>query len=152
MPATDSFRDFYSRYIDALNAHEFDRMTEFIADRPTLNGEPGIDLGAEEGASPRRMAAKQAQVDCAAEGLSLRDLDSPGGTFVNRQRVLPGQARPLQVALVPGSAAPSSAEIQTLLRRRLRVAFLLVAMVLNVYGAGILGLDGLFSARKKPEP
>ena len=26
-------------------------------------------------------------------GLELRDLDSPGGTFVNRQRLLPGQAR-----------------------------------------------------------
>jgi predicted ester cyclase len=41
MPAPEDLRDFYSRYIDALNAHEFARMTEFIADRPTLNGEPG---------------------------------------------------------------------------------------------------------------
>lgn len=37
----DALRGFHGRYIDALNAHEFDRMTEFIADRPTLNGEPG---------------------------------------------------------------------------------------------------------------
>jgi predicted ester cyclase len=33
-------RDFYRRYIDALNAHDFDRMPEFIHDRITLQGEP----------------------------------------------------------------------------------------------------------------
>lgn len=33
-------RAFYLRYIQALNAHEFDRMDEFISDRTTLNGEP----------------------------------------------------------------------------------------------------------------
>ncbi|MCA1685473.1 MAG: FHA domain-containing protein [Planctomycetia bacterium] len=61
-----------------------------------LEGEAGIDLGAQETASPRRMAARQARVECSADGFSLLDLDSPGGTFVNRQRVLPGQARGLQ--------------------------------------------------------
>jgi hypothetical protein len=55
-----------------------------------------LDLSDQEGASPRRMAARQAQLDCSPKGLSLRDLDSPGGTFVNRQRVLPGQTRALQ--------------------------------------------------------
>ena len=62
----------------------------------SLNGAPGIDLSAEEGPSPRKMAAKQAQVECASGSLSLRDLDSPGGTFVNRQRVLPDQPRRLE--------------------------------------------------------
>ncbi|MFF3754553.1 ester cyclase [Streptomyces sp. NPDC002018] len=33
-------RAFYDRYIQALNAHEFDGMDEFIHDRTTLNGEP----------------------------------------------------------------------------------------------------------------
>jgi predicted ester cyclase len=33
-------RAFYERYLGALNAHEFDGMGEFIADRTTLNGEP----------------------------------------------------------------------------------------------------------------
>ncbi|WP_066955574.1 ester cyclase [Streptomyces lushanensis] len=33
-------RAFYERYIQALNAHEFDGMDEFINDRTTLNGEP----------------------------------------------------------------------------------------------------------------
>ena len=42
------------------------------------------------------MAARHASLDCSERGLALRDLESPGGTFVNRQRVLPGQARSLQ--------------------------------------------------------
>ena len=58
-----------------------------------LGGGPGIDLGHQEGDSPRRMAARQAQLDLSAQGLTVRDLDSPGGTFVNRQRLLPGQSR-----------------------------------------------------------
>ena len=33
-------RAFYLRYLNELNAHRFDRMAEFIADRTTLNGEP----------------------------------------------------------------------------------------------------------------
>lgn len=61
-----------------------------------LNGEPGIDLGSLEGSGPRRMAARQAQLECTSVGLSLCDLDSPGGTFVNRQRILPGQSCPLR--------------------------------------------------------
>ena len=34
-------RDWYMRYIAALNAHEFDGMDEFIADEVLLGGEPG---------------------------------------------------------------------------------------------------------------
>jgi hypothetical protein len=60
-----------------------------------LNGEAGIDLAAQEGTSPRRMAPRQARLESTATGLTLLDLDSPGGTFVNRQRILPGQARTL---------------------------------------------------------
>ncbi|WP_329138495.1 ester cyclase [Streptomyces sp. NBC_01476] len=33
-------RAFYLRYIEALDAHAFDGMDEFISDRTTLNGEP----------------------------------------------------------------------------------------------------------------
>jgi hypothetical protein len=61
-----------------------------------LNGVPGLDLAHQEGDSPRRMAARQAKLDYDARGLTVADLDSPGGTFVNRQRLLPGQARTLQ--------------------------------------------------------
>lgn len=61
-----------------------------------INGEPGIDLSTQEGASPRRMAGRQAVVEATAEGLSLRDLESPGGTFVNRQRLLADRPRPLE--------------------------------------------------------
>ncbi|OZM75794.1 nuclear transport factor 2 family protein [Pseudonocardia sp. MH-G8] len=34
-------REFYRRYLEELNAHEFDHMDEFINDRITLNSEPG---------------------------------------------------------------------------------------------------------------
>ncbi|GAC1468259.1 MAG: hypothetical protein NVSMB9_10730 [Isosphaeraceae bacterium] len=60
-----------------------------------LGGAPGIDLAKQEGSSPRRMAPRQAEVVCAPGGLTLRDLDSPGGTFVNRQRILSGQSQRL---------------------------------------------------------
>ncbi len=61
-----------------------------------LNGEPGLDLADQEGSSPRKMASKQARLESTERGLSVRDLESPGGTFVNRQRLLPGQNRALQ--------------------------------------------------------
>lgn len=57
----------------------------------------GIDLAGQEGdGSPRKMAARHASLDCSRGELALRDLESPGGTFVNRQRILPGQAKPLR--------------------------------------------------------
>ncbi|WP_197376042.1 ester cyclase [Mycolicibacterium baixiangningiae] len=34
-------REFYRRYIEALNAHEFDRMDEFIHDQTIHHGHPG---------------------------------------------------------------------------------------------------------------
>ncbi len=34
-------RDWYMRYIEALNAHEFDRMDEFIDDQVLLGGQLG---------------------------------------------------------------------------------------------------------------
>jgi predicted ester cyclase len=40
MSDTD-LRAFYDRYIEALNAHEFDRLDEFVHDEVTLNSEPG---------------------------------------------------------------------------------------------------------------
>jgi hypothetical protein len=58
-----------------------------------LGGASGIDLATQEGDTPRRMAARQAVVEPHGQGIGLRDLDSPGGTFVNRQRILPGQSR-----------------------------------------------------------
>lgn len=61
-----------------------------------LNGSPGLNLADQEGGGPRQMAGRQARLDCSGPSLTLRDLDSPGGTFVNRQRLLPGQVRPLQ--------------------------------------------------------
>jgi steroid delta-isomerase-like uncharacterized protein len=34
-------RDWYMRYVEALNAHELDRMDEFINDQVLLGGQPG---------------------------------------------------------------------------------------------------------------
>lgn len=40
MSTNEAVREWYERYITALNAHEFDGMNEFINDTTTLNGEP----------------------------------------------------------------------------------------------------------------
>jgi len=61
-----------------------------------LAGAQGFDLADQESNSPRRMAGRHACLTAAGDALSIRDLESPGGTFVNRQRLLAGQARPLQ--------------------------------------------------------
>jgi hypothetical protein len=61
-----------------------------------LEGGGGLDLRDQEGNSPRRMAARQAVLESKGADLVIRDLDSPGGTFVNRQRLLAGQGRRLQ--------------------------------------------------------
>ena len=61
-----------------------------------LNGAPGIDLADQEANSPRKMAARQAQIHVANGSLSLRDLGSPGGTFVDRRRVPSGSDLPLK--------------------------------------------------------
>ena len=86
-----------------------------------LNGEAGIELGDQEGDSPRKMAPRQALIASIDELYSIRDLDSPGGTFINRQRLLPDQSRPLhpgdliqlgsvQLRMVETSALAGSAE------------------------------------------
>lgn len=53
----------------------------------------GLALMDQEGNSPKRMAPRQALLEAQGDTWTLRDLDSAGGTFVNRQRVLSGQAR-----------------------------------------------------------
>jgi hypothetical protein len=59
-------------------------------------GTHGLDLRDQEGNSPRKMAARHAALEVTGQGLSIRDLESPGGTFVNQQRLLSGQPRRLQ--------------------------------------------------------
>jgi hypothetical protein len=55
-----------------------------------------LDLSDQEGTSPRRMEPRHATINLVASELTIRDLDTPGGTFVNRQRLLSGQTRRLQ--------------------------------------------------------
>ncbi len=60
------------------------------------DGKAFLSLADQEGASPRKMAASHAALSRSGSlGWSVRDLDSPGGTFVNNRRVLPGVAHPL---------------------------------------------------------
>jgi hypothetical protein len=61
-----------------------------------LGGQAGLELLDQEGDSPRRMAARHAALQSTDSELTIRDLESPGGTFVNRQRLLSGQTRRLQ--------------------------------------------------------
>ncbi len=61
-----------------------------------LEGAAGLDLAEQEAGSPRRMAARQALIEARGPDLLIRDLDSPGGTFVNLQRLLASQSRRLQ--------------------------------------------------------
>ncbi len=61
-----------------------------------LNGQPGVDLKDQEGDAPRRMAGRHAALVSTGVELVIRDLETPGGTFVNRQRLLAGQARRLE--------------------------------------------------------
>ena len=56
------------------------------------NGERVLSLVDQEGQSPRKMATRHVILEVKADGLSLTDLDTPGGTFVNNRRLLPGKA------------------------------------------------------------
>jgi hypothetical protein len=62
-----------------------------------LGGAPGLDLADQEGNSPRKMAARHATIVSTSQDLTVRDLESPGGTFINQQRLLTGQSRRLVV-------------------------------------------------------
>jgi uncharacterized membrane protein len=61
-----------------------------------LDGGRGLDLTEQEVGASRRMAARHALINSAGQDLTIRDLESPGGTFVNRQRLLSGQTRRLE--------------------------------------------------------
>ena len=60
-----------------------------------LKGARGLDLVDQEGNSPRKMAGRHAAFTSSGQELTLRDLETPGGTFVNQQRLLAGQTRRL---------------------------------------------------------
>ena len=61
-----------------------------------LGGEAGIDLSAEETSPTRRMTGRHAILEWTDGAPTIRDLDSPVGTFINRRRILPGTAQALQ--------------------------------------------------------
>ena len=87
--------------LEVVRGKEAGRVFALSGGEVVLGNAPGdrggIDLATQEAeGSPRRMAARHASLECSTGGLAVRDLESPGGTFVNRQRVLPGLAKPLQ--------------------------------------------------------
>src|SRR6185312_10803346 len=87
--------------LEVVRGKDAGRIFALAAGEVVLGNAPGdrsgIDLATQEAeSSPRRMAARHASLDCSPQGLAVRDLESPGGTFVNRQRILPGQARALR--------------------------------------------------------
>ncbi len=85
--------------VEVVRGRDVGRHYPLSAGDTTIGNAPGaaahVNLADQEGASPRRMAGKQACLIVSGEGLGIRDLDSPGGTFVNRQRLLAGQQRQL---------------------------------------------------------
>jgi hypothetical protein len=86
--------------LEVVRGRDVGRRYPLAAGETTIGNAPGtnahVDLADQEGASPRRMSGRQARLVATAESLAVRDLDSPGGTFVNRQRLLNGQDRALQ--------------------------------------------------------
>ncbi|MFO0909258.1 MAG: FHA domain-containing protein [Isosphaeraceae bacterium] len=88
--------------LEVIRGREIGRVYRLVPGAIILGNGPkesgAIDLAAMEAGSPRRMAARQAEVIVSrdpAEKPTVRDLESPGGTFVNRQRLLAGQVRRL---------------------------------------------------------
>lgn len=55
----------------------------------------GLDLASQEENGTRSLAGRHAAIEAHDGVLKVRDLESPGGTFVNRQRLLSGQSRSL---------------------------------------------------------
>jgi hypothetical protein len=108
--------------LEVVRGKDSGRVFALEANEVVVGNAPGdgqsLNLASQESeSSPRRMAARHASLQCSPKGLLLLDLESPGGTFVNRQRVLPGQKKPLrdgdviqlggvQLKVVQGSEAP----------------------------------------------
>jgi hypothetical protein len=61
-----------------------------------LNGKPGLDLADQEGSPTRPMAALHATLSSTNQEIAIQDLESPGGTFVNRERLLSSRPRRLE--------------------------------------------------------
>lgn len=97
MTATNTCRTLWSFEVVKGNVpgRRYPIDTQEIVLGNALDGCVGIDLADQEGSAPRRMAGRQARLFSVAEGLSIVDLQSPGGTFVNRERLQPGIKREL---------------------------------------------------------
>jgi len=86
--------------VEVVRGREPGRRYVLAEGETTVGNAPGpapghLSLADQEGASPRRMTGKQAALIVSGGRLAIRDLDGPGGTFVNHQRLLSGVDRPL---------------------------------------------------------
>lgn len=86
--------------LEVVRGREPGRRYVLTDGETTIGNAPGgatghLSLADQEGSSPRRMTGKQAALVVSGGGLVIRDLDGPGGTFVNHQRLLSGVDRPL---------------------------------------------------------
>lgn len=86
--------------LEVVRGREPGRRYALADGETTIGNAPGgaaghLSLADQEGSSPRRMTGKQAALVVSGDALAIRDLDGPGGTFVNHQRLLSGVDRPL---------------------------------------------------------
>ncbi|MEW4567194.1 FHA domain-containing protein [Tautonia sp. JC769] len=85
--------------LEVVRGREVGRRYPVRPGRVVLGNAPGgaggIDLSEQEVNSLRKMAARHAALEVTPTGVVLVDLESPGGVFLNRRRVLPGKAEPL---------------------------------------------------------
>ncbi|WP_152050637.1 FHA domain-containing protein [Tautonia marina] len=85
--------------LEVVRGRDVGRRYPLRPGRVVLGNAPGeaegLDLSEQEANSPRKMMGRHAAVELSRSGLVLMDLESPGGVFLNRRRVLSGQAQPL---------------------------------------------------------
>jgi serine/threonine protein kinase len=77
-------------------------ISYLLHEGPNYIGRPGelpVDVNLEDQEAPERILSSQrhAVITCKGDTLTLEDLDSANGTYVNRTRVLKGQKRALAV-------------------------------------------------------
>jgi hypothetical protein len=89
-----------SWFLEVVRGATVGRRFTLAGGETILGNAPGdpasINLADQEGNAPRRMAARQAKIELRNGTPVVADLESPGGTFVNRRRVLPGKGTPLE--------------------------------------------------------
>jgi hypothetical protein len=89
-----------SLVIEVIRGREPGRRYTLAAQSSILGGSPGgpngLEIQAPAGVQTRMLAPRHASIEMKGADWLIRDLESDSGTFVNRQRILPGQVRPIR--------------------------------------------------------